>query len=248
MANSNSVVIQDNWETYSYNSEGAPCFVSFYARANEITRDDFPLCARVIFPIKAPNVNGGPTSDEAETLWRLEDDLTDALTKHGAKCIMLARLTYAGSRELVFQVADGEEFRPPVGRWIKQTLDYDVDVSEHDGWGFFDDCVWPGEEDWMLIHDQRVVDNLIRSGSNPKREHSLDFLFLGEQARLQRLKQELDVRGYVDSGSATQPDQLLMVKKLPLDLDLIFSESLENQRLCAEQGVQFDGWGAAVVN
>jgi hypothetical protein len=247
MAESNPVVIQENWETYSYNSEGAPCFVSFYAGAKEITRDEFPFCALVIIPIQAPNKNGGPTGEEADTLWRLEDGLTDALAKYGAKCILLARLTYAGSRELIFQVADWGNFRPPVGRWIQQTPECNIDVSEHDGWGFIDDCVWPSGEDWMLIHDRRVVDNLIKSGSNPSQEHSLDFLFIGDQLRLMRLKQELIARGYVESKSPTPPRQLLVVKKLPLDLDLIYSQSIENHRLCNELGVQFDGWGAAVV-
>ena len=65
MARSYPVVIQENWETYSYSSEGGPVFVSFYAGAGDIARDEFPFCARVILPIKQPNANGGPTGEEA---------------------------------------------------------------------------------------------------------------------------------------------------------------------------------------
>jgi hypothetical protein len=248
MADSNPVVIQENWETYSYNSEGVPFFVSFYAGAHEIARGDFPFCARVIMPVRAPNTNGGPTGEEAETLWRLEDDLTDALAQSGAKCILLARLTHAGNRELVFQVAELGNFRLPVSRWMKQSPDYKIDVSEHDGWGFFDDCVWPSNEDWLFISDRRVVDGLIQSGSDPKREHSLEFVFLGTEPQIQALRNKLGLRDYVDIASPTPSGQLVMAKMLPLDLDRIFSESLENQRLCNELGAQFDGWGAAVVN
>ena len=247
MADSGAVVIQKNWETYSYSSERGPVFASFYAGASDIARNDFPFCARVIIPIKQLNQNGGPAKEEAESLWRLEDTLTDALARHGAACILLARLTHGGNRELVFQVADWDRFRPPVGLWMQQSPGYDIDVSEHDGWGFFDDCVWPSDEDWMLIHDRRVVDGLIEAGSSPEKEHSLEFVFVGDQSKLQRLRHELGVRGYVDFGSPASPDQLVMVKKLPLDLGQIYSESLKNRRLSDETGVAFDGWGAAVV-
>jgi hypothetical protein len=52
MAGFRAVVIQENWETYSYGSEGGPVFASFYAGAGDIARQDFPFCARVIIPIR----------------------------------------------------------------------------------------------------------------------------------------------------------------------------------------------------
>src|SRR5262245_47305029 len=172
MADSDAVVIQGNWESYSYNSPDGPAFVSFYAGAGDIARDAFPFCARVIIPIQRPNANGGPTGDEAETLWRLEDDLTEGLARHRSKSLPVARLTHGGNRELVFQIAVWDTFRPPVVLCMKQKTEYDIDVSEHDGWDFFNECVWPSDDDWMLISDRRVVDGLIKAGSNPNKEHS----------------------------------------------------------------------------
>lgn len=247
MANSNPVVIRENWETYSFGSEGGPVFVTFYAGAKDLSREKFPHCARVMIPIQKPNENGGPTGEEAETLWGLEDKLTEILTRHEVSCILLARMTHAGNRELVFQLADWEQFRPPVGFWMQETPAYEVDVSEHEGWDFFDDCVWPTNEDWMLIHDRRVVDGLIESGSDPAKEHSLEYAFTGQQADLKRLRDALVGRGYSDQEPSTQSDQLVMVKKLTLDLSQIFAESLENKKLCDEMGVDFDGWGSCVV-
>ena len=54
-------------------------------------------------------------------------------------------------------------------------------------------------------------------------------------------------RGYIGAESPESPGQLMMIKKLPLDLNQIYDESLENKRLCEELGVTFDGWGTAVV-
>ncbi len=242
------VVFEEGWDTYSFGTDEGPVFVTFYTEAGEIPRDQFPFCARVIIPINQPNENGGPDEEEAETLWNLEDTLTEMLTEHQAKCVMLARLTHTGFRELVFQVADWDSFRAPVGLWMQQTPDYDTDVSEHDDWEFFDECVWPSDEDWIMIFDQRVVDNLIESGSDPKKEHCLDFAFAGEQDALQQLKQTLAERGYTPEDSAEEPaDQLVMVKKTVLDMHLIWHESLENNRLCEELGVECLGWGVAIV-
>ncbi len=247
MADSNPIVIQENWETYSYTGEDHPVFVTFYAGAGEIRREDYPFCARVIFPIKQPNRNGGPIEAEAELLWRLEDSLTEALAQHGAKCLQLARMTHDGKRELVFQVADWDQFRPPVGRWLRQIPDYDIDVSEHDGWGFFEDCIWPRDEDWRMIYNRRVVDNLLDAGSNPENEHSLEFVFRGEPSRLQKLRDELRQRGYEEIESTTPLDPLVMAKKLVLDLERICQEDSKNEELSVEFGVELDGWGAAVV-
>ncbi len=242
------VVFDDNWEVYSYRIESGPMYVSFYAGAMELPRDRYPFCARVLLPIREPNDNGGPTGAEAEQLWAYEDQLTEALTAAHVPCVLVARLTHAGQRELVFQLADWESFRPTVGRWLQALDDDEIDVSEHEGWEFFDDCVWPSATDWLLIQDRRVVDALIEAGSDPAREHALDFVFRGEPGSLQQLRKGLEARGYVPHPDENEdPEQLVMVKRLPLDLDQIFDESLANAELCEELDLEFDGWGAAVV-
>ena len=50
--------------------------------------------------------------------------------------------------------------------------DYEVDVSEHDGWAFFDDCIRPTPEIWLYLADQSVVQNLMKSGSDPEKPHA----------------------------------------------------------------------------
>ncbi len=241
------IVFHDNWETYVYIAEDRPAYVSFYAGSDEIPREDFPYCARVLISIKAPNENGGPVGNEAEVLWQMEDTLADALAQQSVPCILLARLTHAGIRELIFQLADWDRFRRPVGNWMQQVEDYEVDVSEHNGWDFFDECIWPDDESWQFIYDRRVVTDLIESGSDPEKEHDLEFVFYGDDHQVQQLRQRLEARGYVDDGLSDGSDRLVMIKKLPLDLDAIHDESLENHRLCEDLGAVFDGWGASVV-
>lgn len=247
MAKALPVVFDDNWDVYSFQTDTGPVFVSFYAGAQDLPRERLGLCARVILPIRAPNPNGGPTGEEGEKLWDYEDRLTEALTEDRVPCVLVGRLTHDSQRELVFQLADWESFRPTVGAWMEATGDDEIDVSEHDGWDFFDECVWPSATDWLLIQDRRVVDALTEAGSNPALEHSLDYVFRGPATSLLQMREALSARGYVLHPDENEdPEQLVMVIRMPLDLDRIFDESLANAELCESLDVEFDGWGAAV--
>src|SRR5699024_584896 len=137
------------------------------------------------------------------------------LAEHGVDCRLVGRLTHQGTRELVFQLADWESFRPPVGMWMGENTDYEIDVSEHEGWEFFDDCIRPSPEAWQFIADRNVVEQLEKSGSDMTKVHSLEFAFMGENARLRQVEQALRERGYTLLGSfGPEDDQLVMVKEM----------------------------------
>lgn len=242
-------IIFNPWGSYvSFNDDG-PLFVSF---DDGLTQAELPAdlryCARVIVPIAAPNENGGPEGDEAERLWALEDELCELLGRQGVACRLIGRLTYGGTREIVFQLADWESFRPPVGRWMAQHPEYSFEVSEHDGWTFFDECIRPTLADRMFMLDNEVVNRLVESGSDPAKPHDLEYAFRGDEASLRSLAAVLLERGYrLGTGADFSADMLVMVKTCPLDPFEIAQESTQNCQLADQLGVEFDGWGAAIV-
>jgi hypothetical protein len=242
-----SVCPNHNWETYSYTTDSGPVFVGFHTEANKIDRGKYPYCARVMITIKAPNHNGGPAREEAQVLWDLEDRLGEALDGAHVPCLLLGRLTHSGTRELVFQVTDYTPFRPPVGRWICEHKAYEIDVSEHDGWGFYFESVWPAETSWLLIMDRRVVNNLVKAGSNPSKPHSLEFVFRGEESGLRQMQAALNLRGYSLLNFSAKESCLIMARNMPLDVGAIFKESVVHHEQCLRFGVEYDGWGAATV-
>lgn len=119
-------VCGDSWDAYVAETEEGPLFISFDvdAAGNQAVRSALHHCARVLIQIKAPNHNGGPSGAESEKLWEMEEDLCAALQKAGVQCRFVARVTHKGIRELVFQLADWDSFRPPVGQWIQRNADY----------------------------------------------------------------------------------------------------------------------------
>jgi hypothetical protein len=243
------VVPENDWEVFSYRTEEGPVFATFHTEADKIPQAEYPHCARVIIPVKRPNGNGGPERDEAEVLWAMEDRLVEQLEARSVRCLLLGRLTHSGNRELVFQLADWEKFRPPVGRWMAEHPDYDIDVSEHEGWDFFMSAVWPSQENWMMIADRRVIDNLIKAGSDPEKPHSLEFVILGESAQLEQFSASLGLgeRGYTQLDISPGEGQLILVKSMELDLGKIHEESLFLKRATEQRGLNYDGWGCTVV-
>jgi hypothetical protein len=125
---------------------------------------------------------------------------------------------------------------------------YETDVSEHDGWEFYFESVWPSETSWLLIMDRRVVDNLVKAGSDASKAHSLEFVFRGTQLALQEMQTVLSGRGYALLEFVPEESRLIMAHCMPLDVDEIFRESVAHHELCGRLGVEYDGWGALAVS
>lgn len=244
-------VVHDAWNIYVAQTERGPLFVSF---DEEAARDDLTgtlrHCARVAVRIHHPNPNGGPVPPESDRLNVLEDSLCAALESAGIACRLVARLTHQGIREWVFQLQDREAFLPVIEAWKGECPDYHpVKVLEHEGWEYFDACIRPDEATWRWLADQRTVEQLVEAGSDPRREHALEFVFFGSGETLEAVARALRERGYTPLAEAS-PDKgetLVMVKRLPLDLETISAESEANDELASSLGARFDGWGAAVV-
>jgi regulator of RNase E activity RraB len=249
MADNKSRVIFEPWDTYVRESDAGPFFISFDVEAarKDLT-DTLTSCARVVIRIKDPGGSGGPERPESRRLWALEDDLCSALGREGVRCRLVGRLTHGGLRVLVFQLDDWAQFRPPLESWIVRCGDYQVRVVEGEGWEFFNDCIRPEPDDWRFMADVSVIQNLIKHGSNPDKEHALDFVFLGEPGNLRQIAEALQNHGF-EPQSGADPDQgrVVMVKRMNLDVRGITSLSRGLARRAEEFGVNYDGWGAAIV-
>jgi regulator of RNase E activity RraB len=249
MAKKKTQVVYDEWDTYTSSTDDSTIFISFDVEA---ARDDLTgslkHCARVIIPIKKPNDNGGPVPPESDVIYQMEDDLCGSLVSNGIRCRLVGRLTCNGVRELVFQLDDWQSFRPPVGQWMQENAEYEIDVSEHEGWDFFNDVIRPSDETWLYLADRSVVQNLLDAGSNPKKAHAIEFVFHGQVPELKKMLKALEKRGYTPLREIeVEAKELIAVKKMKLDVDAIFAESLAHQELAAKHEAVYDGWGAMVV-
>ena len=238
---------EENWDTYSYSIESKRVFVSFPVDALNADRSALVHCGRVIASIKAPNANGGPTGDEAKKLWAMEDLLCQSLQSGGVLCLMVGRLTLSGTRVLVFQLADWDQFEEVVNAWIRLYPSYSINLSKAVGWDFFVQYIAPSEEDWQLIMDEKTIENLVKAGSTLGKEHAIEFVFRGTQEALSKIDSRLlSALGY--TRVSLEENTLVISKLVPLDIGSIYRESRSHLALAKEFGCEFDGWGALVVS
>lgn len=235
-----SVAPREGWDQYSYRGPEGLVVVSYWTGAAQADRKALPNCARVITPC-------GEDRASADKSWELEDQLTALLDYHEVECRLVGTLRHSGTRELVFQVADWATFRPVVGKWFRGNMALELDVSEHDGWEFFDRHVWPDDDTAQYIADRNTIEALVKNGSDPGKPHDLEFTFFGPRDLLETLRPVLAARGYRPFVGNPSKDCLVMVRTMPLDLDAVFAESKANALAARNAGVDFDGWGCTVV-
>jgi regulator of RNase E activity RraB len=249
MAQKNTQVVHDSWDTFVRETEDFPVFISFDV---DVAQDDLSgtlqHCACVNIPVHNPGPSGGPQEPENERLWELEDQLCAALSNEGVDCRLVGRLTFQGWRVLVFQLDDWAAFRPPLQQWIDRCRDYKIQVEESDGWDYYDEHVRPTAEDWLFMADAQVIQQLIAAGSNPDKEHVLDFVLIGEAEPLTAVARQLQADGFQPQQPLNPASgQIVMMKTMALDLSTVAAQSYALFQLADEHGIQYDGWGAAVV-
>ncbi len=249
MSNPTSKVIPESWERYvTTTDEDTPCRVSFdlEAATEEEVRAGLRYCERVTFTLKNPNEQGLPTKEEINRQYGLEDGLCAALEKAKVPARLVARLTFSGQQELVFQTEDRAKFVAVLKDWGKRQEGEGIDLEEDEGWEYFTDVVSPDPYQWAVIEDRRAVDTLLEAGSNANRPHVLQYVFVGEEPRLERVRDALMERGY-DVVSGPEESTLVMGVKCKLDLEQIVEHSIACRELAEAQEVDYEGWSAEVV-
>lgn len=94
--------------------------------------------------------------------------------------------------------------------------------------------------------DQEVINNLIKYGSNPEKEHSIEFAFFGDWLNMNKVKDILLAQGYIQDSSQTDK-MLVMTKFHKLHLDEIKAETKKMEDLAKQYNIEFDGWSAAII-
>jgi len=237
-------VVQGKWSVFGRRHDDVFMTVSFDDDATFTPLPHLNLCARVIIPILETKPNSSfPIDVESETLFAMEDQITGALQDKQISCRLVAGLTYEGLRELVFQVEDKDAFRSLVGSWMKAHPSYKISVSEHEGWDFFDDYIRLTDSERRHIAEGRVIDNLIKNGSDPSLPNDLGYCFEGKKRVLRKVARQLAKKGYQEVGLDFENEQITFSISMPLDRGCIKAESDANEELANDSGASLNGLG-----
>lgn len=96
--------------------------------------------------------------------------------------------------------------------------------------------------------NKKVIDLVTNAGSNVNALHDIEFAFYGNPENLINIKSEILAMGYIEiTDQSDNIDDLIVSKKMPLDLDIISDEVLKMIDMAKEFGINYDGWSTYPV-
>jgi hypothetical protein len=253
MQTANPPIIGPNWGSYSYQfGDGLLARIHFDAQATaELQHAGYTDCVRVILfmPGERVHQNGQPgSSGELKALLARQRQFVDHLVAESVNCRFVGSMLYGGMFDLVFQI-DSEDFgrfKASASEWAKTASPYRVEIKQLQGWDFFDSKVRPSPEHRQQIEDRRIIQELIKAGSDPKKRHQLDHELVGPNRILSQVARDLQGNGFLHPRFPTE-GVLVIRTESSLDLFEVWGTTRQLVRYCASCGVRYGGWGAAIV-
>ena len=234
------------WNFYSYTyGDNMTALIEFdYEIAKEVEHKGYQACKRIIIYIDPNNcsTNGLAYKEENLRIKDLENDLLSNLSE--VDCKLVGKISYGAMCDFNFQTNDSTTFKNKVTTWISNQKSHKIEIIEEDGWEFFDKKIKPTHIYWQQIHDRRVIGLLIEQGSNPNKEHNIEHFFIGENAKLQSLRDQLTSDGFI--LNSINDNQMTLTKPSKLVGGGLSELTQKLAGYTASIGIKYDGWGAEI--
>lgn len=207
------------------------------------------LWSRIAF--KRPRTDGLPDRDEFEELCAFEDDLTAMLAKHGG--LYIGRVSVRGQRFFHIYTSDASE-----DSWssrlqaVGDRHGYQVELvlkPDPDREGYWKH-LYPGEDDWQVIRDLGVLEELRKSGDDGATSRKFDhWAYFPELAAAGKFADWARGDGYFEVKVTRKDDGQFCVRLAhngTAELADITSHTIALARRARELAGSYDGWETPV--
>ncbi len=172
----------------------------------------------------------------------LEDELVKRLQKAKVDCLMVVRCTYDGTRRFVFEMKDTAAFDRVVDEWKDGTGAFELHRRDEPAWVIYEELS-PDEYNWARIMNRMLIQRLIDSGLDPRKEHLLEFAFSGDdQSRSALLSKATAIGG---RSLGTNEGILDIGFEHELELEAICDRTYALIDLAADTGAKYEGWSVS---
>lgn len=247
----------ENWEFYIGEfAEARASFLVDLALAETAPQAKRPYNVWVWIEMRIQRPDGFSHSDEAQTLWQIEDQVKAALIdRHNAA--YAGRVTVDCQRALVFYVTSEQGIDDAVRAAMSPFPDYQFRWSGQADveWAAYTQCLHPDEWEMNQIQTRHVLEALEKQGDLhhiprdvdyflyfPTSESRLAFLERAQQMGFRVLDQHL-----AEEPSASLPYGVHLGKRNPVDFPAILAIEEQLYVAARECGGDYDGWGTTVV-
>jgi uncharacterized protein (TIGR01619 family) len=194
-------------------------------------------------------------SDEAESLYKVEDALNAALSLTG-DCQYVGRITTEGRREFYYYAPQADQFEEAVGAAMQNFNAYQWESGAKDDpeWSLYFDLLYPTPRDWQRIRNRRTTEQLEAHGDTLTQPRLVfHWAYFVDETAQQKFVTAVTSAGF----KVTKQDRLTDVKpERPfsvsfemvhhVDLDSLNNITLPLMQLAKDLGGDYDGWETSV--
>lgn len=245
--------MSDDWQFFpcSMGDDQAFIFVDV-GIADTITTAPKAL-AKLRLTYKSPTPNGLPTHNEFEPVKEIEDRISSYSKANGDWYV--GRITVGGHRFFYIYTTKVQSAWTDFVTTLSVNSGYDIRLSfredaEHSG---YRDDLCPTEDDWQVIKDLRVIENLEREGDDGSQSRKVDhWIYFDDKASSvdfvvwaenDRFTEEPEHSHATDDGKYC----VRLYHHGTMKIGDISSHTIALRRKAAEYGGDYDGWETPIL-
>ncbi len=245
--------MSEEWRYFPCTIGDDQAFIFVDVGIRETIDDEAPTkLARLRLRYKDPHENGLPKEAESEQAKALEDRLEEIVRQRESWYV--GRVTSAGHRHFFIYTGAAEGVWSDIAATLARDFDYRIDLAfetdpEHRGYW---DHLYPTADDWQVIKDMMVLENLEEHGDDgtavrqvdhwayfDSYEKALSFL---AWVKLNRFESEDTKPHKTDGGEYS----IKFHHQTDLLLQTITGHTLKLRCKAEELGGEYDGWGTSI--
>ena len=244
----------ENWRSFFcyVNDSLASIFV------NLGLRNDAPILSKpwllwIWVYFQSPRADGLPHTKEAPEIFKVEDDLTEQLSRN-CGAIFAGRITTEGRREFYFYGESRIGFSETVATALADFGGYRFDTGEQEDslWEQYLNVLYPSVEDLERIRNRDLLDVLEEKGDvlTAAREVEHWMYFPSDASRASFRKAAVTAGFRIASDSKVEGE-------LPFGISIVRTQSVEQAiidgiviqllRLTRKFRGEYDGWGTSLI-
>ena len=165
--------MSNEWEFFQCQMEGGPASIFLdVGIKTDLPLAGFDKLLNIRLHLKSPREDGLSSSEEYPALCDLEDEIEEVLAQE--EVIYAGRITYNKLREYFFYSKDFSSKEVLVQKFVKYNYQFDIAQVDDPKWSGYIDELYPTVDDWQVINDRRVVDNLIKHEDDIEKPRVID--------------------------------------------------------------------------
>lgn len=246
--------MSDNWDFYLHQigEHKASTFVDLGIH-DAVPDPSRPFLLELQLQMQVPRPDGLSSSEEFAILGEIEDRVTHELEQcAGGKFV--GRITTGGIRYFYYYVPEITD-RAHIANALERFPEYQFSYSRtHDpGWAHYLEVLYPSDEEFQTIKNQRVLEVLEKNGDDLNAERPVTHwsFFKGQQDRQAFLSDALDmgfsIHDLREDWSEEHPLVACLERTDHVDYDSINSVVIDLLRLTETHHGIYDGWETQVV-